>query len=178
MMGDHGHVTSALTFEFGELVHVKPDLVAPRRIPFKGEGPKGLDVDIRADLVLEGRRYAISRLEVTRTADGVSITGELLRKIPVNRIVRIVRTVSPLVFIRRNEVDIPFDVNAKVKRQVAENGPTPENLTWIARVYSAAELVGEQPAKQVQTTFSLPASTASYWIRRAKDRGLLDDPAS
>jgi transposase-like protein len=42
-----------------------------------------------------------------------------------------------------------------------------------AWVYNVASLVGLPPAKKVERELGLPRTTASKWIRRARDMGLI-----
>jgi hypothetical protein len=52
-------------------------------------------------------------------------------------------------------------------------GPVPESLEWAAYLYNMAELVGLPPARQVADGLGLPHPTATKWIKRAKDMGLI-----
>ena len=46
----------------------------------------------------------------------------------------------------------------------------------VAKIYTAAAIEGKPPAKTVRDVLGLPPSTAGYWIRRAKDLGLIEGP--
>lgn len=48
-------------------------------------------------------------------------------------------------------------------------------LARVAKIYTKAVARGEQPAKAVREALDIPVSTAGYWIRRAKDQGLIPD---
>ena len=50
-----------------------------------------------------------------------------------------------------------------------------ESLEWVAYLYNIAELVGLTPARQVADGLNLPHSTATKWIKRAKDIGLIPE---
>lgn len=64
--------------------------------------------------------------------------------------------------------------SAEVAR-LREAGPTTETLQWVARVYLVGQIWAEPPAKTVREAFGLPASTATYWIKQARARGILVD---
>jgi len=68
----------------------------------------------------------------------------------------------------------PVVLSQRARDRMVEAGPTDETLLWVARIYIMAELVGDPPAKHVREAFKVPTSTAGYWIRRAKDRKILN----
>lgn len=53
-------------------------------------------------------------------------------------------------------------------------GPTDETLKWVAFFYGLGSVLGLPPAKQVESNLGVPRTTASKWVRRARERGLLD----
>jgi hypothetical protein len=53
-------------------------------------------------------------------------------------------------------------------------GPTDDSLEWVAYFYNLAGVLGLPPARQVEVGLDLPRTTATKWIRRARDKGLLD----
>ncbi len=57
--------------------------------------------------------------------------------------------------------------------QLRLHGPTDKSLEWVAHFYNLAQAVGLPPAKQVQLAIGLPRTTATKWIKRARDKGLL-----
>lgn len=59
--------------------------------------------------------------------------------------------------------------------RLREAGPTTETLRWVARVYRIGQIWEEPPAKTVRESFGLPASTATYWIKQARGKGILVD---
>jgi len=160
-------------------VHVGSDLYAPTRVELTVTGMEDIGVDYVAVLVLEGRRYAVQELRILRRDDGPPITGELLRGIPVAMLIR--GAVSKLVELHMDpDVDYQLRVPEQVvitpeeRRRMVGAGPTDDTLLWVARIYVMAELAGDPPAKSVKETLDIPTSTAGYWIRRAKDRGILE----
>lgn len=52
-------------------------------------------------------------------------------------------------------------------------GPTTETLQDVALIYRLALLAGEAPTQAVAAHLGIPKSTASVWVTRARDRGLL-----
>ena len=172
-----GHLSvkskNAITAQgFGGAVNVGLGLTAPRGI--KGTMPGGDEypVDLDVVLILDGRRYVVDVLTIRRREGGVSITGEHLRKIPVQEVVQeVVKGLTMPVPFGRKE---PAKFTRKEIKTLVEAGPTDQTLEVVARIYVIAELSGEPPAKSVRETFKVPPSTAGYWIRRAKDRGILN----
>lgn len=64
---------------------------------------------------------------------------------------------------------VPDDL-AKVCRF---QGPTPETLGWVALIYGSAKELGLPPARQVEKDLGLPRTTASKWVRRARQQGFI-----
>lgn len=62
--------------------------------------------------------------------------------------------------------------------RIRAQGPTDESLAVVARFYNLAGVLGLPPAKQVELNLDLPRTTASKWVRRAREKGLLGDPAT
>jgi hypothetical protein len=172
----------------GDKVHTGSDLYAPTWVELTVTGMEDIDVDYVAVLVLEGRRYVVQELRILRRDDGPPITSELIRGIPVAMLIR--GTVSNLVELR-TDPDAVYEsdglrlrapeqvvITPDERRRMVEAGPTDDTLLWVARIYIMAELAGDPPAKSVKETLDTPTSTAGYWIRRAKDRGILKQPAT
>ena len=69
----------------------------------------------------------------------------------------------------------PLIENAEVQR-IRRDGPGDDrSLLWVARIYRIAVALNQRPAKAVQDMLGLTPPNASIWIRRARDRRLLDD---
>lgn len=168
---------------FGGAVNVGLGLTAQRGIRGNMPGGDEYPVDVDVVLLLDGLRYVVDELTIHRREGGVSITGEHLRKIPVQEVVQEVvkgltwagvadadgQIQAPVTFGDKE----PARLTRKEIKAIVEAGPTDQTLEVVARIYVIAELSGEPPAKSVRETFKVPPSTAGYWIRRAKDRGLL-----
>jgi hypothetical protein len=62
-------------------------------------------------------------------------------------------------------------------RRQREAIPTDDrDLERVARIYSEAAALGQQPNKAVQAGYSVSRATASRWIRRARDLDLIPEP--
>ena len=163
-----------------DMAHVGSDIYAPTRIELTAVGMDDLAADVTAVLVLDGRRYSVQELRITRREDGPPITGELIRRIPVKAIIR--GSVSDSAELREPGREVTFAEFTRIlevddpdaARRMVTGGPTDEMLLWVARIYVMAELAGDPPAKAVKENLDIPMPTANNWIRRAKDRGILD----
>jgi hypothetical protein len=162
-------------------VHIGADIHAPTRVELTITGMEDLPADIVATMVLEGRRYVVQELRITRQNEGEPITSELIRKIPVQRLIRgLVSDAVELWILQpspegtRNYAISLVELSEDERGRLVAAGPTDETLLWVARIYVMAELAGDPPAKSVRETFGVPTSTASYWIKRARDRKILD----
>jgi transposase-like protein len=149
-----------------ETVLVKPDILAPRKLGLRADaaGSEFLEYDVAVELELQATgAYEIRKLTLTAVEGGPEVTTEALRGIPLRSIVRLISTSL--------ETWAIGDADAK---EIASHGPTDEALTWAARTYALARLTGQSPAKVVAERFGLQPRTATNWIRRARERGLLD----
>ncbi|HEY3867604.1 MAG TPA: hypothetical protein VGM10_04620 [Actinocrinis sp.] len=127
----------------------------------------GIEVEGLVDLV--GDRLGCVQLEV-KGAGEKTITGELLRQIPVGTLVAsAVRTglvQTRLVDDGRLRVTEPAWLTPP--EGFPKAGPTDEALQFIALVYQLAYILGESPTKAV-AQLGMPYATASRWIARARD---------
>ena len=134
--------------------------------------------DLRARVAYDGRRFHVDELTVSRRDGGPPVTGEALRRIAVQAIVRHALDESNREYIGR---DIPAGVNVSARgmletaeaERLREAGPVRETLEWVARVYLAAEALGERPTKAVRQTFDISQTTAGAWIGRARAAELI-----
>lgn len=129
--------------------------------------------------MLEGRHYVVQDLHITRQEGGAPITSKLIRKIAVQDLIRGVVSDSLSKGDSPSEAENVFAIKQVVltpeeRQRLVAAGPTDETLLWVARTYYLAELTSEPPAKSVGVTFGIPMSTANVWIRRAKDRKILN----
>jgi len=66
------------------------------------------------------------------------------------------------------------DLSDEEVARLRKQGPTDETLGWVAYFYNLAGILGLPPAKQVEVSLRVPRTTASKWVRRAKEKGLID----
>jgi hypothetical protein len=139
-----------------------------------------LDVVMDLDLTADGVRpvsFSVS------TQDGAPITGTTLRSI---RLWDLVRQVIVDVGIQRGEAKTlpngetqlalkPATLPRADAERLKHEGPTDETLSWVAFFYNLAGILGLPPAKQVELTLDLAPATASRWVRRARNNGLIEE---
>lgn len=116
-------------------------------------------------------------MSFTRFTDGPAITGASVRKIPLGILIEDIvdQTVRLDSETAHGTVQDVFDL---IKSRVEKEGrlkPTPDVLELVAIVHEYGQSRGRKTAKLVEEAFGLPPSTASHWIRLAKERGHLDD---
>lgn len=177
-----------------------PDSLSVTRFAYPVEE---VDVTIGAIWAPPLNRYDVTHLNLVGGGleYGRGITSELLRKIAVQSLLR--EAIAQIVAEGDDEAEPRFRAvvtqESGIRRMVGvseilppakstemlglshpevlrlrEAGPTTETLQWVARVYRIGEIWAEPPAKTVRDAFELPASTATYWIKQARGRGLLD----
>lgn len=126
--------------------------------------------------VVEGRLEPV-RVDV-QAAEGQAITGTILRSVPVHELAR-----YALSGVLMRRIDGRDDAWAHVDGlsidpdAVRAAGPTDESLRVVADIYEIARLMGLPPARQVEKDLGLPRTTASKWVRKAREKGILEaDP--
>lgn len=124
-------------------------------------------IHVRASWEAETHSYQLAAVEITRREGGPPITGEEMRALQLQSLLR-------ATIIRNLDRDIIFPTIAQsdIKR-LRELGPKPETLEWVARVYTAAELILQPPTKTISELFGLPSRTATHWVSLARSRGYL-----
>ncbi len=81
-------------------------------------------------------------------------------------------------------VESPIQLPDEDLEMLRLRGPVRETLEYVADIYSLGSLLGLAPALYVQQTFAgerlepLPRTTATKWIKKARDLGLLDEEVS
>ena len=131
------------------------------------------DTVIKGEARLKDGRFTITSL----TVEGPSVTGALLRSIPVQGVLRtaVVRTAH------RSFTDPDGKTwTGRMSRlwwdqDVARHGPTPEALEAVATIYRLAYAVGDNPTKAVAEDLNLAGSTAGRWVMKARAAGLLGE---
>ncbi|WP_341359075.1 hypothetical protein V5H98_15230 [Georgenia sp. M64] len=73
----------------------------------------------------------------------------------------------------QHTVTITPNLDDEARARLRQQGPTDEALAWVAYFYNLATLLGLPPARHVEVNLGLPRTTASKWVRRARERGLL-----
>jgi len=118
------------------------------------------DVEMTLDMTKEGIRP--TSVKVAAQEGGPPVTGTTLRALRVWDLARaaIPSTVSNAL----SDEDV-----ARLRTQ----GPTDETLGWVAYFYNLAGVLGVPPARQVEIDLGLPRTTASKWVRRAREKGLI-----
>lgn len=175
------HLDDASVRVLTKLGQAKPHHLAPGltiRLPAQIEAGPGESVgpySLTLTIDMVNGRIGCTSLTV-RPEEGKTITGTDLRAIPVATIVRMATatlvhettgggegyvTVTPYT---------PPEINVRA-------GATDEALRFVAASYSLAYALGEPPAKAVERDLGIATSTASKWIRLAREKGYLDIPA-
>lgn len=137
------------------------------------ENYKGYDVT--ADVEMSGAgKMEVTKLCVAQREGGPPVTGEALRKITVQSIIR--DNVATSIQVAKNwpageaiSGNGLLTTNDALRLKAA--GPVAETLEWVGRVYRLSEIMGEPPTKAVEETFQISRSTAGAWIGRARAAG-------
>lgn len=140
-----------------ELVAIAEDFEVPTPLTIEVSDWKGLDVRLELDLI-DGK-YQIRDLRMSRREDGPHVSVNDIRTVPIPAFIR---TAVPAAS------TMPDDLPSK-----AFDGPTGSNIRWTANIYKLAYVSGDSPRQAVADTFRIPAPTASRWIARAREKGLL-----
>ncbi len=136
------------------------------------------DVEMTMDMTAEGMRP--TSVTVTACAGSPPVTGTTLRSVRVWDLARHVI----LAAVDRGTIERAGPHSVRVVERglsltdadaarLRRDGPTDESLDWVATCYNLALVLGLPPAKQVQVELQLPRTTATKWIKRARDKGLL-----
>jgi len=120
------------------------------------------DVELRAELDETVGTYVVSEVRCSRRRGGAEVTGEAIRAVPVERILRAGA-------IQVNRLFTPTRNIEEIRAQ----GPTDENLRLVARIYRLAHLVRDTPTTAVSKALRVPYPTAARWVRQARQRGFL-----
>ena len=119
-------------------------------------------------------------MTVTAPEGSPPLTSTILRAVPVQRLARAAILAGVQRGRRKRTSDggtsteiLSPGLDDKDLELVRLRGPVPESLEVAAWVYNVAHLVGLPPARQVELTLGLPRTTASKWIKRARDMGLI-----
>lgn len=124
---------------------------------------RGLPADVELVATMRGGHYEVDKLVCSRKKNGPEITGELIRSLPVARLLQ-QSAVKANTFQASPHADA-----AKIREQ----GPTDESLQVVARVYRLALAIREDPTAAVASGLQLPRPTAARWVKTARARGFL-----
>ncbi|ALV44696.1 hypothetical protein MB46_03395 [Arthrobacter alpinus] len=159
-------------------VEVAPGVIIPDTYETWWPDRDGYEVELSAKIT-ENFRIEVFELTVRRRDDGPAVTGEGVRGIAIQALVREVIQGQ----VRDSfHTDGPYGTKGfgMLQESQAERlrklGPAPETLEWVARVYKVAELLDEPPTVSIQETFGISRSTAGAWIGRARSAELLAKP--
>lgn len=159
-------LTSAPPYEVGEWAVFAPFTATFTHLETEGiEGVESVVMDV--DTI--GGQLQPVRIEVTSN-NGEAISGTTIRSIPVQRLMR---AAIPYQMVNRDDdgaYSSPWRFDAEAVRAA---GPTDESLRAVASVYLLAKFIGEPPARTVELMLDMPRTTASQWVRKAKERGIL-----
>ncbi|WP_152486298.1 hypothetical protein [Nocardiopsis lucentensis] len=146
------------------IIDIGDGLRLPRRVEVEGRDVQGYDVTMGAEFNRDSGRYECRSLTVS-AQEGTEVTGEALRSVPVQTVLRLGIESAVKGSMALNMGPMPEDI--------AEGGPTTRALKWVAYLYRVALIFGESPVQTVALGLDLPKSTAARWVTRARDRGLL-----
>lgn len=153
-----------------------PHRAAPREV--EGRRAEGVqpEVDsdarirIRAVFSAEQQRYTVHSIGFA-VPEGADVSSVMLR---TTAPVRILRWVLPGTFAFDQGECGPYAALLIAPEQVDRDQLPPPTLEDAAAVYRLAGAVREARANSVSEILGLPVRTASRWIARAKEQGLLD----
>lgn len=118
-----------------------------------------------------------------KAKNGNAVTSTLLHSVPVKEMTQTLVS-HRLQEVLRDEVEDgyiatrAFSMTEDQREKIRLQGPTRESLQAAANIYELARVLGLPPARQVEKELKMPRTTASQWIRRAREDGLLNDGRS
>ena len=116
-----------------------------------------------------GDKAGVTELTAIAVTGGV-VTGTGLRTIPVLDLMR--NAITSVIANKRGDgYSTPWHFDGV---SVREAGPTDESLKIVASIYKLARFAGDHPARTVEKWLDMPRTTASQWVRKARERGFLD----
>ncbi len=152
------------------------EYVLPRRVVARFEDD-ALPHVVWLDLLLEAGRYRVKTLTV-EAKDG-TVTSDTLRAVPVKDLVTKATLAAP----HRAKVEggkltlgprqSPLAVTAHQVERWRGAAPDDDTLERVALIYRLAYAAHDNPTQAVVDYFERPRSTASRWIRMARERGYL-----
>jgi hypothetical protein len=128
-----------------------------------------------------GSRYTVHTV-VRMTTDGVRptsvaveaskgsppITGTVLRAVKVGELA------TDAIRLGLTREGGRATVLSKERAQLLRaQGPLSDTLEWVAYLHNRATAVGLSAARQVELELGVPRTTASKWVKRAREAGLI-----
>jgi hypothetical protein len=133
------------------------------------------DVDARVQVNDLGQAEVAS-LTVSQREGGPAVSGTSLRSIAVQSVLRQFAKMELQLSL---QIEAGQDVSAlgliptRDVERLRGQGPVPETLEAVAKVYRLAEFVGDAPTKSIEEAFGISRSTAGAWIGRARSGALI-----
>lgn len=138
------------------------------------------DSTVDYDLLLSVRygpsedRVQLRSLQIVQRRSGPEVSGTGLRTLRLQDYVRATRVEVAHTDAHGRVTDYD-EFDRLIARERDDAARWRENrLRWVHRVYRTAQLALRDPAAEVQRRLSLPPSTATRWIREARDAGVFD----
>lgn len=163
-------------------VPIAPGLAAesPLRLHVGDWNGYDLQLDVVALPAIGNRagRFVCCALTVKQREGGPPVTTEAIRGVPVATLVRGVGARHWMV-VEQVDASIPAlsltdrTMTAEMVARFKREGPTDEALTWVARAYRMAAVLGDPPTQAVERAFEMPRSTTGRWVALARERGFL-----
>jgi len=147
------------------------DLGVPARLTADHDNPEPFAYSLTLEIALDGDQLVCEALTCRRRDGAGPVTGDVLRQVPVARLVTMAAWEAVFVYLDDRQMQPVSMLLADAPDP--SDGPTTEALTYVARVYAIAVLCGEGPTRMVADLVGLPQSTAGYWVRKARQQGLL-----
>ena len=163
-------------------VGVEPDLWFEKyaHIEVTDDPRLPLDVTLRVVFDRAAAQYMVDSMTLRRKKASGAYPGPTvlnsvaLREVPV---LELLRNLGPSVHIGSpTGMKMADTLSADEAEAIKAAGPSNgETLLWVSRIYTVAHALNQPPGKAVQEQLRLTGPTASVWIRRARDRGLLHE---
>jgi len=157
-------------------VAVAPGVLLPTRGRAELTDYHGYNVEAIVSVDPDGAAVSVEQMTIRRREGGPAITGDGIRKLAVQAIVRSAVREGIHDGIGRDiptgsaAVALGMLLTSEAARMKAA-GPTDETIEWVGRVYQLSELVGDPPTQAVEQAFGVSRSTAGAWIGRARAAG-------
>lgn len=133
-----------------------------------------MDIDLIDGMLQPTRVEVVGR-------DGYPVSGTTLRQVPVKGMAS--HLIQNAIATREETesgttvsmgASSPIHLDEAEKLRLRSQGPVEESLRAVANFYEFGRITGYPPAKFVEDNLGLPRTTASKWIRRAREAGLID----